>query len=51
MVRNNYLKVMKRADSCKHRQAAKNIQFEKKLFDSHLHSSKLGKTIEKSTNK
>ena len=41
------LKVMKRADSCKHRQAAKNIQCEKKLFKSYLHSSKLGKTVEK----
>ena len=38
---------MKRADSCKHRQAVKNIQCEKKLFKSHLYSSKLGKTVEK----
>ena len=33
------LKVMKRAASCKHRQAVKTIQCEKKLFNSHLHSS------------
>ena len=38
---------MKRADSCKHRQAVKNIQFEKTLFKSHLHSSKLRKRVEK----
>ena len=38
---------MKQADSCKHRQAVKNIQHEKKLFMSHLHSSKLGRTVEK----
>ena len=30
------LKVMKRAASCKHRQAVKTIQCEKKLFKSHL---------------
>ena len=48
------LKIMKRADSFKQRQAGKNIQCEKKLFKSNLHSSKLGKTVEKhatSTNK
>ena len=39
------LKVMKQADSCKHRQTVKNIQREKKLFMSHLHFSKLGKTV------
>ena len=39
------LQVMKRADSCKHRQAVKNIQCEKNLLKSHLHSSKLGKTV------
>ena len=33
------LKVMKRAASCKHRHAVKTIQSEKKLFNSHLHSS------------
>ena len=38
---------MKKADPCKHRQAVKNIQCQKKLFKSHLHSSKLGKTVEK----
>ena len=38
---------MKRAASCKHRQAVKNIQCEEKLFKSHLHSSKLGKRVEK----
>ena len=38
---------MKRADSREHRQAVKNIQCEKKLFKSHLHSSKLGKRVEK----
>ena len=38
---------MKREASCKHRQAVKNIQCEKKLFTSHLHSSKLGKRVEK----
>ena len=38
---------MKRVDSCKHRQAVKNTQCEKKLFKSHLHSSKLGKRVEK----
>ena len=38
---------MKGADSSKHRQAVKNIQCKKKLFKSHLHSSKLGKTVEK----
>ena len=37
-----YLKVMKRAASCKHRQTVKKKQCEKKLFKSHLHSSKLG---------
>ena len=36
-----------RADSCKHTQAVKNIQSEKKLFKSHLNSSKLGKRVEK----
>ena len=36
-----------RADSCKHRQAVKNIQSGKKLFKSHLNSSKLGKRVEK----
>ena len=41
------LQVMKRADSRKHRQAVKNIQCEKKLLKSHLHSSKLGKTVKK----
>ena len=41
------LKVMKRAASCKHRQAVKNIQCEKKLFKSLWHSSKLGKRVEK----
>ena len=41
------LKVIKRADSRKHRQAVKNIQCEKKLFKSHLHFSKLGKRAEK----
>ena len=41
------LKIMKRADSFKQRQAGKNIQCEKKLFKSNLHSSKLGKTVEK----
>ena len=41
------LKVMKRADSCKHGQAVKNVQCEKKLFKSHLYSSKLGKRVEK----
>ena len=41
------LKVIKPADSCKQRQAVKNIQCEKNLFKSHLHSSKLGKTVEK----
>ena len=40
---------MKQADSYKHRQAVKNIQCEKKLLKSHLHSSKLGKTVEKLT--
>ena len=38
---------MKRAASCKHRQAVKNIRCEKKLFKSHLHSSMLGKRVEK----
>ena len=42
-----WLKVMKRADSCKHRQAVKNIKREKKLFKSHLDSSKLVKRAEK----
>ena len=42
-----YLKAMKRAALCKHRKAVKNIQCEKKLFKSHLHSSKLGKRVEK----
>ena len=32
------LKVMKRAASCKHRQAAKTTQCEEKLFHSQLHS-------------
>ena len=32
------LKVMKRAASCKHRQAIKTVQCEKKLFNSHLYS-------------
>ena len=41
------LKAMKRAASCKHRLADKNIQCEKKLFKSHLHSSTLGKRVEK----
>ena len=41
------LKVMKRADSCKHRQVDKNIKCEKKLFKSHLHSSKLVKRVQK----
>ena len=43
------LKVMKRADSCAHRQAVKNIRCEKKLFKSHVHSSKFGKRVEKHT--
>ena len=38
---------MKQGDSYKHRQAVKNIQCEEKLLKSHLHSSKLGKTVEK----
>ena len=38
---------MKRADSCKHGQAVKNVQCERKLFKSHLYSSKLGKRVEK----
>ena len=38
---------MKQAASCKHRAAVRNIQCEKKLFRSHLHSSKLGKRVEK----
>ena len=38
---------MKRANSCKHRQAVKNIQCEKKLFKSHLHFSKSVKKVEK----
>ena len=42
-----YLKAMKRAESCKHSPAAKNMQCEKKLFKSHLHFSKLGKRVEK----
>ena len=33
------LKVMKQAALCKHRQAVKTMQFGKKLFKSHLHSS------------
>ena len=33
------LKVMKREASYKHSQAVKTMQFEKKLFKSHLHSS------------
>ena len=33
------LRVMKRATSCKYRQAVKTMQFQKKLFKSHLHSS------------
>ena len=37
------LKVMKRAASCKHRQAVKTIQCEKKLFNSHLNSSQVRK--------
>ena len=41
------LKVMKRADSCMRRKAVKNMQCEKKLFKSHLHSSKSGKRVEK----
>ena len=45
--RREYLKVMKRADPCKHRQAVKSTQCEKKLFNFHLHSSKLEKTVEK----
>ena len=42
-----FLKVMKQADSCKHIEAVKNIQCQKKFFKSNLHSSKLGKTVEK----
>ena len=38
------VEVMKRAASCKHRQAVKNIQCEKKLFNSHLHSSYVRRT-------
>ena len=38
---------MKRVDSFKDRQAVKNTQCEKKLFKSHLHSSELGKRVEK----
>ena len=38
---------MKQADSYKHRQAIKNIQCQKKLFKSKLHSSKFGKPVEK----
>ena len=34
---------MKRAASCKHRQAVKTIQCEKKLFNSHLNSSQVRK--------
>ena len=41
------LEVMKRTVSCKHREAIKNIQCEKNLLKSHLHSSKLGKRVEK----
>ena len=37
------LKVMKQAVSCKHRQAVKTIQCEKKLFNSHLNSSQIRK--------
>ena len=37
------LKVMKQAVSCKHRQAVKTIQCEKKLFNSHLNSSQVRK--------
>ena len=39
MVPLKYLKAMKRAASCKHRQAIKIMKCEKKLFRSHLHSS------------
>ena len=38
---------MKEAVSCKHRQVVKKIQWEKKLFKSHLHSPKLGKSVKK----
>ena len=38
---------MKQAASCKHRQAVKFIQCEKKLFRSYLHSSKLVKRAER----
>ena len=34
---------MKQAVSCKHRQAAQTIQYEKKLFNSHLHSFEVRK--------
>ena len=37
------LKVMKQAVSCKHRQAVKTIQCEKKLFNSHVNSSQVRK--------
>ena len=37
------LNFMKRAASCKHRQAVKTIQCEKKLFNSHLNSSQVRK--------
>ena len=43
----HFFKVITGTDSCKHRQTVKNIQCEKKLFKSHLHSSKIGKTVEK----
>ena len=33
------IKVMRRAVSCKHRQAVKTMQVEKKFFKYHLHSS------------
>ena len=44
----SHVKVMKRAASCKHRQAVKTIQCEKKLFNSHFYILlKLRKCVEK----
>ena len=43
----DFLNAMKREDVCKHRQAVKTMQYEKKYFKTHLHSFKLGKSAGK----